>query len=102
MNITKELILQPDKPARLMLWHEGSVNQLVIGLTRGQVLAKHKTPYPALLVVLKGSIEFRLPQERTVLTALDTFSIPVNELHEVEGLDEENLLLVTKHVTPVL
>jgi quercetin dioxygenase-like cupin family protein len=99
MNILKELILKPEKPARMELWHEGSVKQMVIGLKRQQILPAHKTPYPARLVVLQGSIEFQLGEEKHVLDAFDTFLIPVNELHAVVGREEANVFLVTKHIT---
>lgn len=98
MNIAKELVLQPDKPARLVLWQVGPVNQIAIGLKRGQVLPRHRTPYPAILVVLKGTVEFRLDSNRHTLNVLDTFLVPVGELHEVEGIQDENLFLVTKSI----
>ena len=32
------------------------------------------------------------------MLTISFFAIPVNELHEVVGMGEENLLLVTKHI----
>lgn len=98
MNITKELKFNQDKPTVLSVQKSDSFNTFAIGLKRNQVLDQHKTAMPAWLVVLRGSILFRINSEDHHLSEFDTFNIPVDIVHEVVGLDAENIFLVTKNV----
>jgi quercetin dioxygenase-like cupin family protein len=58
---------------------------------KNQLLKKHKANIPSLLTVLIGSFEFRIDGKEILLEQFDTFQIPVNIEHEVEGLGERNV-----------
>jgi quercetin dioxygenase-like cupin family protein len=73
-----------------------TVNIFAVGLLENQVFAKHQTQQPALLIVLKGTVLFRVNSEEIRLSALDTYQIPVDTVHDVKGVDEENIFLLTK------
>lgn len=98
MNIAKELKLNADKPAVLSVQKSDTFNTFAIGLSKNQLLEKHKTTVSAWLVVVKGSVLFRIHDEEHHLTELETFSIPVEVVHEVLGLDDVNIFLLTKNV----
>ncbi|MCU0418330.1 MAG: hypothetical protein MUC38_01635 [Cyclobacteriaceae bacterium] len=83
-------------PAILPLIKTETFEQFAVGLERGQLLARHLTRKPAHLLVLKGSVHFISEQASHTLTEHDFFPIPVNEFHEVRGLDEKNIFLVTR------
>lgn len=95
MNIEESIQLNDEKPAVLQIKNTAKSNVIAIGLKKGQVLKKHITPIPALLVVLKGRIAFDMDNQVTELPVHSTFEIPVNTLHEVTGL-EESLFMVIK------
>ena len=96
MNIAKEIKFTFEKPAVLPIRKTETVNIFAIGLLKNQVFAKHKTQQPALLVVLQGALLFRINSEEIKLSALDTYQIPVDIEHDVTGMGEENIFLITK------
>lgn len=98
MNILKYTDFLPDRPSVFQIKITDRIQQIAIALGKGAVLAKHKTSIPATLIVLKGSIRFVLPDRELTLNSLDFFEIPLEEVHHVEGLDAENLFLITKEV----
>lgn len=84
-----------DKPAVVPVRNSDKMNAIAIGLKKGQVLKKHITPFPALLVVLQGAVSFDMEGTQTQLPASATFDIPANVPHEVTGL-EESIFIVVK------
>lgn len=96
MNIAKEIRLNKEKPQILSIRKTESANIFAVGLLKDQVLAKHKTQLPTLLIVLQGAILFRINSEEIRLSSLDTYQIPIDVEHDVTGLDEENIFLITK------
>ncbi len=96
MNISKEIKLNSEKPSILSLRKTGTVNIFAVGLLKDQILAKHKTQWPTLLIVLQGSVLFRINSEKMIFSALDTYQIPIDKEHDVTGLDEENIFLIAK------
>ena len=95
MNIFNDLHFNEEKPSVLTLRNTDRINVIAIGLQAGQVLKKHVTPFPALLVVLKGRISFDMEGVQTEVPLSGTFDIPANVTHEVTAL-EESIFMVTK------
>ena len=95
MKIIEELQLTDEKPAILQITNTGKSQVIAIGLKENQVLKKHVTAIPALLVMLKGKIAFEMEQTIMQFSVFDTFNIPVNIPHEVTAL-EESIFLVIK------
>lgn len=95
MNILETLQLTDEKPAVLQIKNSDKSQVIVIGLKKDQVLKRHLSPIPALLVVMKGQIDFEMNGNVTSLSAFDTFEIPVNVLHEVTSV-EESIFLIMK------
>lgn len=95
MNIKAEIKLTDEKPSVVHVRNTNNSNTIAIGLKKNQVLKKHLTPVPALLVMLEGSVRFEMEGSTTEITVLDTFDIPANIPHEVTAI-EESLFLVIK------
>ncbi len=91
MNILKTIAFKPEKPTVLSIRKTETINLFAVGLLRNQLLKKHKASIPSLLTVLTGSFEFRIDGEKILLKQFDTFQIPVDVEHEVEGLDDQNV-----------
>ncbi len=96
MNIAKEIIFNSEKPCTLPISKTETTNIFAVGLVKEQILAKHKTQWPTLLIVLRGAILFRINSETIMLNVLDTHQIPIDTMHDVIGIDEENIFLITK------
>lgn len=96
MNIANEIIFNNEKPHIVPIRKSEASNFFAVGLVKDQILAKHKTYWPTLLIVLKGSVVFRINSEKIVLSTLDTYQIPMDIDHEVTGLEMENIFLIIK------
>ena len=96
MNILDHISFSPDKPNVHYITKNERIRCFAVALGNGAVLKKHSTPVPATLIVLKGEINFVFADREYVLRAYDTFEIPVDEIHEVFGITDQNLFLVTQ------
>lgn len=96
MNITKDLILDLTKPSVLSLVKREYSQVFAVGLLKDQVLAKHKTTLPAVLLVLEGAVTFKMKDEVLLLNKFDVFHIPVDVEHEVIGIEDRNSFVVIK------
>lgn len=96
MNILKKLNFNADKPTILNLRKSENSQIIAVGLTKNQVLTKHMTAVPTLLIVLKGSVLFSIETKTMTLRAHDTYPIPPHIEHEAVGMEEENAFLLIK------
>lgn len=94
MNIIDKIKFNSKEPVVLPLRKTSKTNVLAVGLLKNQTLATHKTHSPTLLIVLKGKIQFKIADKEFVFGTHDTYPIPVNIDHEVEGLDSKNVFML--------
>ena len=94
MNISENLILQDNAPVALQIKNSLKQQVTAIGLKQGQILKKHITSTPALLILLKGRLAFNMNDHITELHEMDTFDIPADVPHELKGIEESVFLLI--------
>lgn len=92
-TLAQELKLNPAEKVIKVL-ASPSFKVIGLGFKQGQVLAKHQTPTPAILIVQTGSVEFKMSGETQTLKAGDFFEIPAKIDHEVVGLEDSLLYLI--------
>lgn len=98
MNILDQIQFSAEKPSVVIIKKDETVKYFAVGLAKNTVLKKHTTPVPTTLVVIKGSVDFLIQGERLRLNTYDTYDIPVNIEHEVVGVEEENVFLITQEI----
>ena len=98
MNILKNLQFSEQKPSSLVVSNSEKQITIAIGLMEGQVLKKHLSSTPALIIVLKGSILFEMERKTMTINEFDTFEIAASVFHEVTGLEETIFLLIKDKV----
>lgn len=81
-----------------MLSNSDRQQTIAIGLMKGQVLKKHISATPAMIVVLKGTILFEMEGNTREIKELNTLNIPATVPHEVTGLEESIFLLIKDKV----
>jgi quercetin dioxygenase-like cupin family protein len=96
MNILSKLDFSSEKPAVLNLRKSENTHILAVGLTKDQLLSKHTTAVPTLLIVLKGTIQFNIENKSMILKTYDTYPIPPHILHEAQGVEQENAFVLVK------
>ncbi len=94
MNISENLVLQDNAPVALQIKNSLKQQITAIGLKQGQILKKHITTSPAILILLKGKLAFNMNDHITEIQVMDTFDIPADIPHEVKGLEESIFLLI--------
>ena len=98
MNILKNLQFSEQKPSTLVVSNSEKQMTIAIGLMQGQILKKHLSATPAMIIVLKGTILFQMDGKTTVIDEFNTFEIPATVPHEVTGLEESIFLLIKDKV----
>ena len=96
MNILENLSFNRNKVTSLQVPVGRHKHVTAIGLTRDQELKEHISHVPATLIVLQGKVDFAMKGHVKQLSACDVLEIPVNEMHAVKGLEDENAILIVK------
>lgn len=97
MNLTEKLNWT-EKPEVIIIQKTDKLKQFAVALGKNGEMKKHKAGVPTMLIVLKGEIKFSINQETFHFKTFDTYDIPVNVEHEVVGLCDENLFLLTQQL----
>lgn len=92
-NLMEEIQLNPETKTVKVLSNP-SFKLIGLGFKKGQVLEKHLTPTPAILIVQMGSVDFNMSGKTHPLKAGDYFEIPANTEHEVVGKEDSHLYLI--------
>lgn len=98
MDIVESLPFNAARPSTLVLSNSDRQQTIAIGLMKGQVLKKHISATPAMIVVLKGTILFEMEGNTREIKELNTLNIPATVPHEVTGLEESIFLLIKDKV----
>jgi quercetin dioxygenase-like cupin family protein len=74
---------QEHKPAVSLLLDNAFSKELRIALRNGQLMKEHKAPYPIMVQVLTGGIEFGVTGEKYQLQAGDLIALEANVPHDL-------------------
>jgi len=91
-----KLSFRNDKPTFSYIKKGKKMKQVAVALGKGAVLEKHITDQQAVIVIVKGKIKFNISGKDIILKESDTYDIPINVEHELTGLDDENIFIITK------
>jgi len=99
MNIQESVEFNPTKASILVIKKTDTVKMFCVSLCRDQILNKHQAKVPSFLVVLKGQIRFLIGGEEIEMKQFQTYQIPLLTDHEVKGVEDENIFLITQELT---
>jgi len=88
------------RPIVKVLMKNNLTRCIAIGLAENVELSDHKSPAPAQLLILKGSINYQSQSADVILNALDEFEIPQEEVHRVIAKEDSIFLLIINHERP--
>ena len=94
-NLLDQLSFRSDEQTVTIIKRAEGIKQVAVALGKGAVLKKHTTNEPAILVVIKGKLRFLINNQEILLNTFDTYDIPVDVEHEVIGVEEENVFILT-------
>ena len=66
-SITKDLVYREDKPAVTVLLKTDSIKEIRITMKTGQLMKEHKAPFPIVVEVFEGALNFGVNGEYNYL-----------------------------------
>ena len=89
-----EAISESDKPVIKQIYSKNGQKMLAIGLRKGVIFPEHIAPSKAKLIVVQGQIEFIIASDHKKLECFDSYDIPQEVKHSVEGVEDAIFLLL--------
>lgn len=86
-SFLKNLTFNSSKPAVSMLLETEFSKEIQIVFEKDQLMKDHKAPFPIVVQVLKGVIDFGVGEEITQLKAGDLISLSANVIHNLTALE---------------
>lgn len=96
INLLQKITFRADKQTTYFIKDGKNIKQIAIALGKNALMKKHTTSVPATLLMIKGKVRFLISDEEIILNELDTYQIPADVPHEVIGVNDENIFVVTK------
>ena len=94
LNEIEQASIHSESPIIKNIFHANGSSVIAIGMKSGAVLDKHKAPYRAKLMVIKGEIDFNTETESRRLAVYDSYDIPLDVTHSVEAYEDALFLLM--------
>ncbi len=60
---------------------------------KGQGLSEHTAPFDALVVVIEGSVEIKISNEKHLVKSGEMLILPANKPHEVKAIEQFKMIL---------
>lgn len=89
-----EKLATADKPITSVIKTTNSSKVVAVGLNTSIKLRDHRAPGKTQLLVIKGSISYKTNEKELVLNQYESYDIPLDETHNVTGLEPSIFLLM--------
>ncbi|WP_107039219.1 cupin domain-containing protein [Brumimicrobium mesophilum] len=87
-SFQNELIFGDDKVKITLILETSFSKEIRIAFKKGQVMREHKTPFPIVVHLLEGSIEFGVNGEKHQLSKDDILTLEGNVPHDLLAIEE--------------
>ena len=86
-SLTEGIVYGETKPAITVLFESESTKEIRIALKAGQIMKEHKTPYPIVVEIFKGKIDFGVEGEVMQLEAGGLITLSGNVPHNLTAVE---------------
>lgn len=101
MNTTslyKDLVFDETRPLVTVLVETDFSKELRITLNKGTKMKEHQTPYPIVVALVEGKVEFGVSGKRTMLEKGDLIALEGDVPHDIEAQERSIIrLTISKH-----
>lgn len=87
-SIYECLEFNENRPTIKVLFETSFTKEIRIALKKGQEMKEHKTPFPIVINIVEGIIDFGLPNERKQLKKGDLIALDGNVPHDLVAVEE--------------
>ena len=94
-SLLKDLTYNEQKPAVQVLLDTDSSREIRIAMKKGQVMKEHKTPYPIVVEIFEGSVNFGVNGETHLVKRGDLLTLEGNIPHDLKAEEDSVCLLYT-------
>lgn len=92
-SLTKNIVYKEDKPNVEILFETPFSKEIRILMKEAQVMKEHKTPFPIVVEIFQGEIQFFVEQELHSLKAGDILSLKGGVPHTLKALSDSIIRL---------
>ncbi len=87
-SLTQDLIFNEKKPAINIMLETETSKEIRIVFKKGQIMKEHKTPFPIVVQVFKGAIDFGINGDKQHLLAGSLIALDGGVSHDLTALED--------------
>lgn len=87
-SLTNNLVFNAEKPAIQVLLETDASKEIRIAMQEGQIMKEHKAPYPIVVEIFEGIIDFGVEGTIYSLKKGDLISLPANLPHDLKATEQ--------------
>lgn len=87
-SLTDGLVYRDDKPVITVLLQTKKSKEIRIAIKKGQEMKEHKAPFPIVVEIFEGAINFGTNGERKSLEKGDLLTLDENIPHDLIGIED--------------
>jgi quercetin dioxygenase-like cupin family protein len=87
-SLTEDLIYNENKPAISILIDTESTKEIRIAFKKGQLMKEHKTPFPIVVEIFKGTIDFGVNGTTKQLKTGELISLEGGVPHDLVAVED--------------
>ncbi|WP_027391459.1 cupin domain-containing protein [Aquimarina latercula] len=87
-SLTESLIYNEDKPAITVLLKTANTKEIRIVMKKGQVMKEHRAPFPIVVEIFEGVLNFGVKGEAQLLKKGNLIALEANIPHDLTSIED--------------
>lgn len=87
-SLTQDVVYNENKPVIQVLFESKSTKEIRIALKKGQIMKEHKTPFPIVVEIFSGKIDFGVNGSVQHLSSGSLITLEGNVLHDLTAIED--------------